>query len=102
MPECSGWLVKKGAGILASDQRRWFEFADEGLQYFVGESGGMGRGAAKGTIPMAESTEATPQGDCVLELSGPQLERNYVLTAASTQDRDRWVAAVNEAARAAA
>eukprot|EP00662_Eupelagonemidae_sp_cell21_P040351 gene40351-28005_t len=96
-PLCRGWLVKKGAGALSSEKRRWFELSGgdaAALRYFVTDGGEQ-----KGATPVSESTTAAPRNADGLVIAGPGLERDYLLTAPSADDRDRWVAAVNGAAR---
>lgn len=81
-PTSGLWMVKKGAGKLASSHRRWFELVGTELRYFEGVKDGLAVDQ-KGSIEIMPQTKITVDGK---QIRLENEDRVWDLTAESEAD----------------
>eukprot|EP00755_Sulcionema_specki_P037380 Sspe_Gene.22902::Locus_8798_Transcript_1_1_Confidence_1.000_Length_2907::g.22902::m.22902/K16510/RPS6KA4, MSK2; ribosomal protein S6 kinase alpha-4 len=87
--EHSGWLEKRGEGIIKLYRRRWCELHGRFLNYAL-----MPGDKAHGRIDLAGATVEVSESegrDHSFEIKGPHLPRTYELAADSEEERNEWV-----------
>ena len=91
-PTHSGFLEKKGDGLIKFYRRRWCEIHGESLYYST-----MPGEEILGRIPLVGTTVLVMQDKerpFTFELSGRDLPRTYILAAGCEEERNAWVRAI--------
>eukprot|EP01064_Diplonema_japonicum_P015262 TRINITY_DN229_c2_g1_i5.p1 TRINITY_DN229_c2_g1~~TRINITY_DN229_c2_g1_i5.p1 ORF type:complete len:761 (+),score=230.65 TRINITY_DN229_c2_g1_i5:54-2336(+) len=92
LPEvaCEGWLNKKTPAMGRDYDRRWFSLRGQVLVYYE----------EKGRISLSPAHECAASGESFI-LAGPGMSRKFELKADKPEQKDKWIAALKSASKAA-